>query len=1060
MLIPPKIIDNSEGNKLAFFLNKVLETKPDTKLDIASAFFDVRAYSLVKDNLSDVSRFKMLLGKAPEIRSDRTLGDELIRRMREDVEGLDLTEEDANNVKGLIDFLKMDNVEIRLYDIDFLHGKAYIFDNLVIIGSSNFTVSGLTHNTELNSVSLDSEAVYTREKWFDRFWQDARDFKAEFIELLENSRYGGREYTPYEIYIKALYELQKEALNAEEEEERRGLPSSKVNLAEFQAEAISRIFLSLKKYGGVLVADSVGLGKTWIAKKVLEEIGYYERKNVLVICPAQLRGMWKDEMRSITITESVLSQEELASSDFLDRVSGLVSGGDLTDIELVVVDESHNFRNPLSNRWENFFTLVNDHISTDGKRPYILFLTATPINNTIWDLYWQIMLLVSMDRAAFIKENISDLFKFFKDVDKKEDPSLLNDLLNAISIRRHREYIQKNYPNAYILKKLPTGEEIEEKIEFPERILENISYELDKTYQGMYEEIANKIAEELTMAYYRILQYKKEEELTDVEEFALGRMIALDGIFRTILLKRLESSVYAFRRSVDKQINFLKRLKEYLLQGKLLTKKSFNKHTISFDEELDDFAEELEDFKLENYRKDELFADIDKDIETLSEILEKTNRIRPEEDAKLQVLKKRLLDLSDKGQIVIFTYYADTLEYIYKEILNDKRLSNLKIEAISGSGQVTGKSPNERGKIIKKFFDKKVDILMSTDVLSEGMNLQTAQFLINYDLHWNPTRMIQRAGRIDRIGSPYKEIRIYNFFPEDELEELLKLVQILQGKIIKIDESIGLDQTILGEEIHPKVFGVIQRIKAGDSTILDELEKQVYGGGEKFYQPLKEFLKKKAVEELENIPYGVHSGLKNNNMSGVFFYYKYGNDFNFWYLYDVKSGAIITNKTEILDFIECPPNEARAIPDFFKKIYEVNKIILENIKDTYRELEQKQSVDSALVELGRDSSTKFVKKMITEIELQIDEYLSEFPEDRGIEQHWEDVKNKLLSIAYTKKRLQKLRKMRKRYKEVADWKKLIYDLNSFLSEKSAFVREPIQPFEEKMLKLVVVDLIS
>jgi hypothetical protein len=419
--------------------------------------------------------------------------------------------------------------------------------------------------------------------------------------------------------------------------------------------------------------------------------------------------------------------------------------------------------------------------------------------------------------------------------------------------------------------------------------------------------------------------------------------------------------------------------------------------------------------------------------------------------------------LSNRGQVVIFTYYADTLEYIYKEISNDERFSNLTIEAISSSGKVTGKNSDEREEIRKKFFDKKVDVLMSTDVLSEGTNLQTAQFLINYDLHWNPTRMIQRAGRIDRIGSPYKEIFIYNFFPEDELEELLRLVQILQGKIIEIDESVGLDQKILGEKIHPKVFGIMRRIKDGDSTVIDDLEEQVYGGGETFYQPLKEYLKKKAVEELDDIPYGIYSGLKKDKISGIFFYYKYNSDFHFWYLYDVESGAIIKNKTEIINFIECLPNETRVIPDFFEKIYEINKIVLEDIRNTYKELEQRQTVDSPLVELNRDPSAKFVNIMIREIDAEIDDHLSEFPEDRDIEQKWEDIKNKLLSMAYTKRRLSELRKMwkpRKEFNEFADWKKLIDDLNRFLSEKGTFTKEQILPFDEKLLKLVVVDLIS
>ncbi|EQD31870.1 Snf2 family RNA helicase, partial [mine drainage metagenome] len=200
----------------------------------------------------------------------------------------------------------------------------------------------------------------------------------------------------------------------------------------------------------------------------------------------------------------------------------------------------------------------------------------------------------------------------------------------------------------------------------------------------------------------------------------------------------------------------------------------------------------------------------------------------------------------------LFTYYADTLNYIYSEIMKDGRFSKLKIEAISSSG-ITSKSPQERETIIKQFFEKRVDIILSTDVLSEGQNLQTAKFLINYDLHWNPTRMIQRAGRIDRIGSPYKEIFVYNFFPEDELEELLKLVEILQNKIIGIDEAVGLDQTILGEEIHPKVFGIIRRIKGKDEKVFAELEKDIFGGGEIFYQPLKDFLKNKGVDELEKI---------------------------------------------------------------------------------------------------------------------------------------------------------------------------------------------------------------
>jgi superfamily II DNA or RNA helicase len=1068
MPIPKEIIDNSEGNKLVSFLNNILKEKPKTKFDIATAFFNIQAFAMIKDNLNNVERFRLLLGKAPEIQSEKTLGDVLLQEIRKEVEGFDLTKETNETVKLFIEFLKKESVEIRLFD-EFLHGKAYIFDDLIVIGSSNFTPSGLTRYGELNTWKQESQAIYTRKEWFEKFWGESRNFKDELIKLLEESRFGDKPYTPYEIYIKTLYELQKEDVKEEEKKEKpRGLPETKVNLAQFQEDAIGRIWTRLKKYGGCIVADSVGLGKTWIAKKILEKIAYYERKNILIICPSQLMRMWSKEMKKIDVKENILSQENLASENFLEKAKRTV-GGRFDNVELIVVDESHNFRNPLSNRWENFFTLVNDHIVKSGKRPFMLFLTATPINNTPWDLYWQIMLLVLMDRSAFIKENITDLFKFFKQA--KDNPSLLNDLLNEISIRRTRDYIIENYPDAFILVELPNGEVKEQKIIFPDRVLENINYQLDKAYKGMYKEISDTITEKLTMAYYHLLEYKKEGVKTEEESFILNRMIQIGGIFRTILLKRLESSVDSFRISVKRHIDFLDKLKRALKAGKIIGKENFNKLLKNFgaisDEDLEDYLDRLEslegtklsDFNKEDYRTDDLFEDIDKDINLLSKILEKVNTIKPEDDAKLKVLKDRLLDLSKDGQILLFTYYADTLNYIYNEIIKDKRFSKLKIEAISSSGS-TSKNPQQREKIIEDFFAKKIDILLSTDVLSEGQNLQTAKYLINYDLHWNPTRMIQRAGRIDRIGSPYKKIFVYNFFPEDELEELLKLVEILQNKIIDIDKSIGLDQTILGEEIHPKVFGIIRRIKSKDTKIFAELEQDAFGGGEKFYQPLKDFLKERALDELEKIPCGVYSGLKKNKISGIFFYYRYGNDFHFWYLYDLNTGTKITNKTQIIDFISCKHKEERVIPNFFEKIYEINKIIVEDIEKTYKEIEASQTIDSKLKELSGSKSTKFVKNMIFEIGIQIDSYLQDFPDDDSIQKIWEPVEKKLISLPPTKKRLQALRKIWKQYKKDNDWKNMIKELSNFLIEKGIFKKIIVEPFDKAKLQLITIDFIS
>jgi superfamily II DNA or RNA helicase len=1058
MALHKEIIDNSDGNKLVGFLNDALKENGKGNFDIATAFFNIGAFAMIKDNLDKSVRFRLLLGKTPEIKNDNTLGDVLLEEIKKEVEGFDLSKDSDATVRLFIEFLKRDNVQVKLFE-KFLHGKAYIFDDRIVIGSSNFTSAGLTRYGELNTWRQESQAIYTRKEWFDKFWAESIDFKKELIDLLENSRFGSKEYSPYEIYIKTLYEMQKDDIKESQKEEKpKGLPETKVNLAQFQEDAIARIWTRMKKYGGCIVADSVGLGKTWIAKKILEQIGYYERKNILVVCPAQLREMWRSELKKIDTKENILSQEDLASENYLDKAKRTL-GGRLDNVELIVVDESHNFRNPLSNRWENFFSLVNDNILSSGNKPYILFLTATPINNTPWDLYWQIMLLVLMDRSAFIKENIPDLFKFFKEA--KDNPSLLNDLLNEISIRRTRDYILENYPDAYIIVDLPNGETEERKITFPKRVLENVNYKLDNAYKGMYKEISDTLTVKLKMAYYRILEYRKEGVKTEEERLALGRMIAIGGIFRTILLKRLESSVDSFRKSISNHIQFLEKLKQYLKDGKLLTKESYIKYMLGSYDELEDgdIREILDDFKLAEYRADDLFHDIDIDIDLLNNILEKVKKIKPADDSKLNVLKEKLLELSKDGQIVLFTYYADTLNYIYEEIVNDKRFSKLRIEAISSSG-TTSKSPGQREEIIKKFFEKNIDIILSTDVLSEGQNLQTAKYLINYDLHWNPTRMIQRAGRIDRIGSPYKEIYVYNFFPEDELEELLKLVQALQSKIIDIDDSVGLDQTVLGEEIHPKVFGIIRRIKGKDERLFKELEADLFGGGELFYQPLKDFLKDKGVEELEKIPFGVFSGLKKERISGIFFYYEYGNDFHFWYLHDIKTGNILTSKTDILNYIKCKRDEERVIPSFFEKVYDTNKLILEEIERTYKEIELSNTQDSQLKELNRSNSTKFIKKMIDEIEIQLNEYLYEYPNDTSVEHVWDQIKSKLLSLPPTKKRLQSLRQIWKSYNKDNDWKNMVKELGNFMTEKGIFKKTEIEPFDTSRLRLVTMDFIS
>lgn len=1056
-----EIIDNSENRKLVDFLKNKLEENKDG-FDVATAFFNIEAFSMVKDELEGVERFRLLLGKSPEFENDRTLGDAIQDFIESDVEGLEFSKENHEAVEDLINFLEQDNVEVRVYDENFLHGKAYIWDDEIVIGSSNFTAAGLTTNNELNSVGPASKARYTRDEWFEKFWDLARPFNDDLIELLDESRFGTEEYSPYQVFMKTLYEYQKDDLTQDLGSEMRG--ESDIDLTEFQEDAVKRVFTRMEKYGGCMVADSVGLGKTYIAKRMIEEFGSMRKKNYLIVSPASLEGMWTEEMKDINLSENILTQEAVARDNW-ERKAEKATGGNLEDVELVVVDESHNFRNPKSNRWEHLFTILNEKIKGENNKPYVLFLTATPINNSVWDLYWQLMLMLEHNRAAFIKEGITDLFEKFQEVDDAGDPSLLNDVLNEISVRRTREYIQENYPEASYEDEY--GNKIE--LNFPERKLDSINYALDDSYQGYFQEISNKIKDELTMAYYRQLEYKDKKELTQDEELERGRMKGMQGIFEKLLLKRLESSVGAFRNSIDNHINFLQETKRHIDDGKIMSKSTYRKHILEEEEKEGEvpegqYREELENIDLDEYKSDEFLDDIQKDIEVFKEIRGMIEDIGYKEDAKIQTLEQELYEMSRDDQIVVFAFYSDTIQYIYKYLSNSDKLSDKRIEMITGDSSTT-----EREEKIEAYREDNLDIILSTDVLSEGQNLQKAKHLINYDLHWNPTRMIQRAGRIDRIGTPHNEIIIHNFFPSDELEELLELVKVLENKISDIDQAVGMDQKVLDEEINPKVFGTtssldentLERIKENDQSVMDELSDDALGGGEGFWQPIRDYMDKRAHEELEKIPTGIYSGHK-ENARGIFFYYQYGDDFHYWYFCDLENNRIIENKSEILKIISVGPDEEREIPDFFDKVYEKSSKVRDELESDYKEIEQSSS-DDKMREWDNERSKKFLIKMINSLKNQIRQHLRKYPDDEEAQKQVSHIQNKLKKITMTKTRTSEVRKYWREYKGEnghGDWKKLSDELDGFLEDKTESNNTELEEFDEEKLKLITVEFIS
>lgn len=1015
----PYVIDN-QAHKLADVLNEVMAARAGHSLDVATAYFSISGFRLLQAQLENLRSFRLLLGFQPVEAKDvglRPSAAALKKALRGDLEVEPYREEVLRLVEDLIAYLRRSEVAVRLYEHGFLHAKSYLFygDNgaqaslfdrflplIGIVGSSNFTGPGLSTNKELNlahKTLLDEDevddararsaaerlvdehasriitpanrrilksevgarAILDLVDWYEGQWEQARDFKDELIALLDASKFGGREYSPYDIFLKAIYTYFNADLDATE------LPGvrSAVELSEFQDDAVKKARRMLAKYDGVLIGDSVGMGKTWIGKKLLEDFAYHQRMKALVICPAALREMWQRELASATIAAQVVTQEALGQS------AGSLDLDSYRDVDVILVDESHNFRRATTQRYENLSAIIaaNRGRGRSGGRKKVILLTATPINNDIFDLYHQITLFTQNNRSYFAAAGIGDLYRYFhaarQQVRTEQASVALFNLLEEVVIRRTRPFIRKAYPNATIQGK---------PVRWPERQLCTIHYDLEATYEGIYERLVSGI-ERLQLAQYHLENYKR----TGIErdEFEAGREEALVGIFKTRYLKRLESSIDAFRISIRRALAFTKTFEEYALGGRILDSRSFSKamQYLAREDEEDDltptslgddfdanedaraYLESLPVLDTTQYDLRLLHKDLQRDIEVLTNIWHLIKDISAGEDDKLCALKRLLAEKVRGRKVLIFTYYKDTARYLYRELGLEigaawrEAIGSPKIRRMDSSA-----APKDRGRLIQAFSPRsnqkpdlvgsldEVDVLISTDVLSEGQNLQDCGILINYDLHWNPTRMVQRAGRIDRIGSEFDTITIYNLFPEAGLERLLRLVQNLSQKIAQIDATGFLDASVLGETVHPRNFNTMRRIQDEDGAVIEEQEQFIeLASSEYLLQELKALLAGGAKEKLDSLPDGIHSGLYRSNYQGIFFYYTVQEpnsevqdkaQQHFWRYYDLQTGKIIDNRFVIASLIQCSPDTPRFIgeADVFAIQTKVQAHILESVQ--------------------------------------------------------------------------------------------------------------------------------
>ncbi len=776
---------------------------------------------------------------------------------RECLEAMEQTKSNQDAGRLTLDLLERQRLQVRVHVHGSFGTRMYLFEGSAdteskqtgFLGSTNLLLPVALDPTDYLMRVGDEECRTGIVNHFDHLWDKARDVSDLLASEIRNS-WIGQMASPYDIYMKTLYTLVRERVEFDPDEAM--LDEDIIGrLADFQRSAFRQAIRIIQGYGGAFVSDVVGLGKSYIGAAVVKHFEQTEHARPLILCPAPLVEMWERYNEIHRLNAQVLSVGMLRKSEAGGNV--LLDDFRFRDRDFVLLDESHAFRNPGTQR----YTLLRDFLARGRRR--ICLLTATPRNRSAWDIYHQIKLFHQEDRTT-LPINPPNLREFFRAVEKgqRELPELLSNLL----IRRTRNHILRFYgydaetkqrvdPAAfrpYLDGKRRAYVMIGEKPQFfPRRELTTIEYSIERTYQGLYEHIRayltpppqagskDSVPTHLLFARYALWHYVEAEHQT-IEPYVKLRATSagLHGLIRVLLFKRFESSVEAFRCSVRRMI-LAHRVFLAALKGGVVPA---GEDAEAILREVEDFEDEeaieaLRDsssrYAIGHFDDARLIRDVDLDLRLLEQILALVEPITPERDEKLLVLRNRLAQSPLKeGKRLIFTQFTDTARYLYEHLRADSApfaCVELMSSRVGNKAAVIGRfAPRANPDLAEKDRDRDIATLVTTDVMAEGLNLQDCDKIVNYDLHWNPVRLIQRFGRIDRIGSEHERIHGFNFLPEAGLERNLGLRQTLRQRIREIHETIGEDSSILetGETINEQAMYAIYEANGEAVAKLEE----------------------------------------------------------------------------------------------------------------------------------------------------------------------------------------------------------------------------------------------
>jgi len=1025
-----RIIDNStEKNSLLYRLKEYINNSKGAK--IVTGYFFVKGFNKIIDDLKDLDGIDLLIGNtsSKETVEEIALGyryyDDIKKKVYKDqrklnkrdkallisktsndtklsIETADITDENEKSIKRLADFIKEKKLRVKVYLQSKLHSKAYIFDykkylydengkkikrsedGISIIGSSNFTLAGLTHNTELNVVIDGNDEHDYLKRWFNNLWGRSEDFSEELFNQL-NSSWALNYPTPYEVYLKILYHLAKEKI---ENGDSLVLEVSDIfsDLTKFQKIAVAQAINILEKYYGVFISDVVGLGKSFIGSALID---YYHRKGkrTLIICPAKLEHMWREYNNLYDLGAETLSMGVLSQKDGYERINKY------KDKEIILIDESHNFRNNDSDRYKN----ISDFLIKGDKK--VILMTATPQNNTPYDVYNQIKLFHPEDETN-IPITPANLRSFTNEVvaGKENFQSLLQRLL----IRRTRAHIKKYYPDEKINGKL---------IIFPKRnIPEPIPYSIEDVYQNMYEEILDYLME-LTYARYNLFYYVKKD-FKDKSPY-VGLQSAgknLRGFIKVLLLKRIESSIDAFRKTIDNLVNVHENYISAIEELKLLPIGDRAQDLLYSVDDILDYTSELEKiidksgekYDLECFDINNLKNDLTNDLKVFKKIAEVVSNITPDKDDKLQKLKEKIKEIKkENDKVLIFSQFADTTKYLYgqmKEYYKDE-LAEANSQSTNLLKIVRRFSPYSNN-ASKEEIENPINILISTDVLSEGQNLQDCSVVINYDIHWNPVRLIQRVGRVDRIGSESDKIDIYNFFPEAKLEKKLKIKERVTKRIQEIHNIFGEDGKYLSDNEILNTDDMYAIYEKRDESILDE-EEFIINEAEGIIRKLQKE-NPELFNKIKNMSDNVRCIRKKEKEKFVIFCKK-GNSYSF-YITDKEGNIITQNDDEALRLVKAEVNEAGLA-----KLPKGANRIIQNIFNKFKEKIEKIKAERDRRLGSRKVGQDFVLKSLDSLREGLNSFSIDYEERKNKIDELYDIFSNILPTA-THRVLKKLKK--------------------------------------------------